>query len=209
MTGCTPEPYTAENSVSRETHARLEQFAALVRKWSPVINLVSKSDLADLETRHIADSLQLSRHIPQDGGLWADIGSGGGFPGLVIAIIADERSPDLEMHLIESDQRKAAFLRTAARELALRVTVHCERVEALDPLHADVISARALAPLDTLLGYAQRHLSENGTCAFLKGQAHHSEIETARANWHFHCESHPSQTDPNARILLVSQLQHV
>ncbi|WP_051059637.1 16S rRNA (guanine(527)-N(7))-methyltransferase RsmG [Limimaricola hongkongensis] len=194
--------------VSRETRERLSDFAALVRKWSPAINLVSKSDLPHIESRHIADSLQLAPYIPQTSGIWADFGSGGGFPGIVAAIVASETAPDLRFHLVESDQRKSTFLRTAARELSLNVTVHSERIETLAPLSADIISARALAPLNMLLGYAARHLSTGGSCLFLKGQMHEAEIETAREHWRFDCDSQVSRTDPDARLLLVSHLHH-
>ncbi|MGR3395354.1 MULTISPECIES: 16S rRNA (guanine(527)-N(7))-methyltransferase RsmG [Paracoccaceae] len=202
------QPILQPVDVSRETGEKLSAFASLVRKWSPAINLVSKSDLPYIETRHIADSLQLSDYIPRSGGIWADFGSGGGFPGIVTAIVAAEKAPDLRFHLVESDQRKSTFLRTAARELALNVTVHSERIETLAPLAADIISARALAPLDTLLGYAARHLSANGRCLFLKGQMHESEIETAREHWRFDCDSRVSRTDPDARLLRVSHLHH-
>lgn len=194
--------------VSRETRERLIAYAALVRKWSPAINLVSKSDLEQLETRHIADSLQLAEFLPNAPGTWADFGSGGGFPGIVVAILAAEQKNGLDLHLVESDQRKAAFLRTAGRELDLSLTVHCTRVEQLAPLGAATISARALAPLTDLLSYAHRHLAPGGRCVLLKGQTYEAEIDEARRTWQFDVDARQSVTDPAARILLVSNLTH-
>lgn len=194
--------------VSRETRERLLAYAALVRKWSPAINLVSKSDLDQIENRHIADSLQLGEFIPDGRGTWADFGSGGGFPGIVVAILAAEKEDGPELHLVESDQRKATFLRTVGRELALPLTVHCARVEQLAPLRARMISARALAPLEDLLAYAAQHLEPGGKCVFLKGQAYGAEIDAARKTWQFDVDTRQSVTDPAARILLVSNLTH-
>lgn len=196
-------------SVSRETRERLTAYAALIRKWSPAINLVSKSDLEQVETRHIADSLQLAEFIPSARGPWADFGSGGGFPGIVVAILAAEQENGLDLHLVESDQRKAAFLRTAGRELGLSMSVHCTRVEQLAPLNAKTISARALAPLTDLLSYTHLHLAPGGRCVFLKGQSYEAEIDEARRTWQFDIDTRQSVTDPAARILLVSNLTHV
>ncbi|MCL4170695.1 UNVERIFIED_CONTAM: hypothetical protein GTU68_049362, partial [Idotea baltica] len=134
-------------NVSRETFAALQAYAALLEKWNPKINLVSKSSLQDLWNRHILDSAQLFSLVQHPHNTWADLGSGGGFPGLVIAIMALESGSPDQVILIESDTRKAAFLRTVIRELGLRASVINKRIEQVDPLDADVISARALADL--------------------------------------------------------------
>ena len=136
--------------VSRETIDRLSHFEQTLLKWNPKINLVSKSSLQDIWTRHIVDSAQVfllaEDHISkEEDSNWLDIGSGGGFPGLVIAILAAERATRLSVTLIESDKRKAAFLRTAARECGVRVKVISNRIEKVDPQNADFLSARALA----------------------------------------------------------------
>ena len=136
--------------VSRETFARLETYVGLIQKWNPRINLVSRNSLDDLWIRHIEDSLQVARAIPMPD-RWVDLGSGGGLPGLVAAILAAEESPDTRFTLIESDQRKSVFLRTVARECDLNVQVISDRIEKAKPQKADVLSARALADLTTLL----------------------------------------------------------
>ncbi|GAA0297244.1 16S rRNA (guanine(527)-N(7))-methyltransferase RsmG [Rhodovulum strictum] len=196
--------------VSRETSERLAGFAALLRKWNPVINLVARSTLDALEERHLVDSAQLFQHLPPSARRWADLGSGGGFPGLVIAILAAEQAPDLTVELIESDQRKATFLRTAARELGLgNVTVLAERIESLPPRHADVISARALAPLTELLDHAERHLAEDGIALFPKGARHGEELDAALASWRFDVQKIPSTTDPQAVILKIGGIARV
>ena len=139
-------------NVSRETKANLRKYADLLVKWNQKINLISASTVADLWSRHIVDSAQIYNLCPDAQGIWADFGSGGGFPGLVVAIIAKELNPDLKVVLVESDQRKATFLRTIIRETVLSATVKTERIETLMPIGADVVSARALAELSELLG---------------------------------------------------------
>lgn len=197
-------------TVSRETSERLARFCALVAKWNPAINLVSRASLKDLETRHLLDSMQLFQHLPAHAQRWADLGSGGGFPGLVVAILAAGAAPKLSVDLIESDRRKAAFLRTAAHDLGLEnVTVFAERIETVSQRHADVISARALAPLADLLGHAERHLAPSGIALFLKGAQHATEIDVALASWRFDVQKIPSRTDPQAVILKIGGIARV
>lgn len=188
--------------VSRETLAKLGLYAALLEKWNPKINLVSRSTIPDLWQRHIWDSAQIYPMAPA-GDLWLDIGSGAGFPGLVAAVLAVQFNPLQKFRLVESDQRKAAFLRTVIRELGLNATVDAKRVEELPAANADILSARALADLSILLTFADRHLSPTGTAIFLKGETWENEVEAARTLWHFECEKRTSQTDPNAAILLI------
>lgn len=187
--------------VSRETMARLEIYAALLRKWNPRINLVSAASLPDLWYRHFADSAQLLALCPPVARLWVDIGSGAGFPGLVVAILARDTLPDLRVRLVESDQRKCVFLRQVATEAAVPVTVLPARIEALEPQAADVLSARALAPLGALLGYAEIHLAPHGTGLFPKGRSVHKEIAEAEGAWRFSYRIHPSITDPDAAVV--------
>jgi len=198
------------SDVSRETSERLASYAALLRKWNPAINLVSRATLDELETRHFADSAQLFDLAPAEARHWVDLGSGGGFPGLVIAIIAEEHAPDLRVTLIESDQRKATFMRTVTRELGLRrVEVIDARIEAADPQEADVLSARALAPLDRLLGFAERHLAPHGVALFPKGARYADEVNRALASWRFEVQNHPSKTDPQAVVLKLGGIARV
>ena len=194
-------------SVSRETGERLEIYSALLRKWNPAINLVAPSTLDDLQQRHIADCLQLTELVDQPQGHWLDIGSGGGLPGIVLAAAWADR--DLRVSLVESDSRKCAFLRSIIRDLSLpKVTVHACRIEDLSPQNADYLSARALAPLDKLLPFLQRHLAPQGEAWLLKGRKWQQEADEAAKHWHFRYEAFTSKTDPEAAILNVRDIAH-
>lgn len=191
-------------NVSRETEV-LEQYAALIRKWNPAINLVAPSTLEQVKSRHIDDCLQLVDVSRSSSGDWVDIGSGGGLPGIVVAICR----PDIQVHLVESDRRKCSFLRNAGRELKLtNLSVSTERIESINPLKADHISARALAPLPLLLSYVDRHLVSGGRAWLMKGRNWRTEVEAARETWRFDVTSHPSVTDSEAAILEISELRH-
>lgn len=199
----TSDHSVAGQNVSRETWDRLETLAAKVKRWNVAINLVSPQTLPEIWTRHIEDSAQVFGFCPPRARHWADLGSGGGFPGLVVAALARDTCPDLHVTLVEADQRKATFLRTAARELDLSVTIVARRIEGVPDLAADVISARALAPLETLLGLMQRHLKPGGIAILPKGARYAEEIETARRSWDFDVDSHPSLSNPDAAILII------
>ena len=194
--------------VSRETYDRLTALAALLVRWNSRINLVSNATIADLWDRHIVDSAQLYPLAPAKPHHWVDMGSGGGFPGLVIALMAKDDNPDLRVTLIESDQRKAAFLRTAIRDLYAPATVLNKRVETVEPLAADVVSARAFAPLPALLGHVHRHLRPGGVALLPKGARWEEERSAAEAAWRFSMVAHPSTTHQKAVILQISELSH-
>ena len=196
-------------NVSRETFEELQQFADLVRKWTPKINLISPATIPELWERHIVDSAQIYRFAPESYKKWVDIGSGGGFPGIVMAIIAKTQQPDASFVLIESDQRKATFLRTAARELNLRVTVLAERIENAAAQGADVVSARALSTLSTLLPLIERHINSDGQAILHKGKKAGEEIADARQNWRFDLEEFSSLTDLGGQILIVKGISRV
>jgi 16S rRNA (guanine527-N7)-methyltransferase len=204
-----PFPYSALDDVSRETKGRLDQLVALVKKWNPAINLVSRATLTDLWERHIVDSAQLFPLRPEGCCRWADLGSGGGFPGLVIAILAAEQEPQMIVTLVESDQRKATFLREASRILGISPIIKCERIEATPPIDADVISARALAPVSDLCEMAYRHLKPGGTAMFLKGRGYAADLEAARAKWTFTADTIPSRTDAEAAVLCLKSIERV
>jgi len=195
--------------VSRETTARLEHYVALLTKWNPAINLVAKSTLPDVWSRHILDSAQLFDLCPLQARTWVDLGSGGGFPGLVVAILASEARPDLQVTLVESDQRKATFLRTVARETGVVAAILGQRSEELAPQSADVLSARAFAPLPLLLSQAFRHLKPGGVAFLPKGAQADSEIAEALATWAFRVQKTPSKTDLRAVILTIGELTRV
>ena len=207
MTRTGPEAPAALN-VSRETIERLRAFEALIIKWNSHINLVSRNSIPHLWARHIADSVQVFRCV-QSGGHWGDLGSGGGFPGIIVAILAADEAPELAVTLVESDQRKAAFLRTAARETGASCTVAAERIEAIPPLNADILSARALADLATLLGHAERHLKPGGVALFPKGVTWEKELQRARQEWRFEAEPITSLTEPEAVILKIEGVSRV
>lgn len=195
-------------NVSRETEARLREYESLIRRWNPRINLIAPSTLRELRTRHIDDCLQIMRYAAPSEGLWADLGSGGGLPGLVLAIaFADCRTRFL---MVESDQRKATFLRTVIRELSLsNASVLNSRIETIDPLKAAYISARALAPLPRLMPYLEKHLANDGQAWLMKGEQWQTELEQARSAWQFSVENHPSTTQSGAAILKISGVSHV
>ncbi|MDU8927979.1 16S rRNA (guanine(527)-N(7))-methyltransferase RsmG [Alisedimentitalea sp. MJ-SS2] len=195
--------------VSRETFDRLRIYADLLEKWNPRINLVAKSTLLDLWQRHFLDSLQVFRLLDAAVPHWADLGSGGGFPGLIVAIAAAEAGNPAKTTLVESDQRKAAFLRTVLRETSVSAQVIAQRIKKVPPLRADVLSARALAELSTLLEFAHLHLADGGTCLFPKGRNWKSELQTAQKAWHFSFEAIPSQTDSEAVILKIKGIARV
>lgn len=196
-------------NVSRETFAKLEAYAALLEKWNPKINLVSRESLGDLWVRHIQDSAQLHALAPNPCKTWVDLGSGGGFPGLVIAIMSLEHGSPEEVILVESDQRKATFLRTVIRELSLPARVICDRIEAIPALNADVLSARALAELDKLLEFAEQHLAPDGTALFPKGARWEKELQAAQTQWNFTHRVDKSLTETGPVILSVKGASRV
>ena len=194
-------------NASRETTDRFKLYLNLLRKWSPKINLVSKASLADAGKRHFSDSLQLVELCPLRPAHWVDLGSGAGFPGAVVAIALARTHT--RVTLVESDQRKAAFLRTVSRETNVPFDVVANRIESLDPLDADVLSARALAPVDVLLEFTNRHMKKNGTAFFPKGETWANEVAHAEKQWRFSLEVHKSKTNANAAILQIGDLSRV
>ena len=195
--------------VSRETIHQLANYEALVKKWNLKINLISKQSVEHIFQRHIVDSIQLFKLANPNFNVWCDLGSGGGFPGMVIALLAREKCPGAKVILVESDQRKCVFLREAARLLHLDVEIKNQRIEDLASLGADVLSARALAPLVKLCEFADLHLGDCGRAIFPKGSNHRAEIDDARKSWMFDITSHPSFTDPDAAILVLGNIRHV
>lgn len=194
--------------VSRETSEKLQAFAALVEKWTGKINLISKSSVPDIWDRHIVDSAQIFALAPGSGH-WVDLGSGGGFPGIVVAILTAAQEVPHRVTLVESDQRKCAFLRTAIRELLLDATVLSKRIEDIEPLGANVLSARALADLSQLLSFAERHLARKGVALFPKGANWKEEDDAACRLWSYDCEAIKSTTNPSAAILKIKEISRV
>ncbi len=197
-----PEDFAAAADVSRETLVRLERYLALLVQWQARINLVGKSTLADPWRRHMLDSAQLAPLIPDGARVLADLGSGAGFPGLVLAALR----PALDVHLIELDARKCAFLREAARTMGVSVTIHAARIEAMTPFRADVVTARALAPLDRLLALAAPFLAPGGVCLFLKGRGATAELTDSTKHWTMRAERIPSRSDDAGTVLRLKDI---
>ncbi len=191
----------------REVLADLMVFADLLKKWQNIQNLVSRETLADLWTRHIRDSLQLLHYFPVQSGVVLDLGSGGGFPALPLAIAL--KASDWKFHLVEANKRKCSFLRTVTRELGLNVTVHDQRIEKLDMQATgtiDIITSRATAPLVRLLGLCLPFWDKK-TCALLhKGRECGEELDEAGAVWQFDVLCLASETDPAGVIVKIDQL---
>lgn len=194
--------------VSRETERRLERFVALLLQWQANTNLIAPSTIPNLWTRHIADSLQLLALAP-DARIWADLGSGGGFPGLVLACALAEKSGAV-VHLIESNARKAAFLREVIRALTIPAIVHCERIEDFtkrESVTPDVVTARALAPLPELAGLVAPLLKKGAVGLLLKGQDVEAELTKSTKYWEMDVDLVQSKTDRAGRILVVRTLE--
>lgn len=203
-----PDPFgaaefAAATNVSRETLERLTIYAELLQKWGSRVNLVGRSTLTDMWRRHMLDSAQLWPYIPKTAETLVDFGSGAGFPGLVLAIMGMR-----DVHLVESNTRKCSFLREVARHTSTSVTVHNNRIEAHTAVKADVVTARALAPLPLLFEYAQPYLKPTSICLFLKGRGVDEELTELRKMWNISQDAYRSVTDPEAVILRLEANPH-
>lgn len=195
--------------VSRETLDRLKLLESELRRWQAIKNLVGSGTLDDIWTRHIVDSVQLLDAAPE-AQIWLDLGSGAGFPGLVIAIVGQERG--LSVDLVESNSRKCAFLRHVSRLTGAKANIHEARLEAVIPQfvgRAQVVSARALAPLAKLLEWTEPLLKTGTTGLFPKGRDVDAELTEAARSWKFNAEILPSQTDSDARILRITSIERM
>lgn len=213
MTAKPPDPASLKYllglpGVSRETIERLRAYADLLCQWNPKINLVGPATLAELWPRHIIDSAQLIFHIPAQAKILVDLGSGAGLPGLILAILGFPEIHLPEIHLIESDQRKCVFLREAARVTGVKVTIHPQRIEAVTPFAADIITARALAPLSQLLDWAAPFLAPQTICLFPKGKTAEDELTQARRQWIMKTQMLVSESDETSYILRLEELNH-
>jgi 16S rRNA (guanine527-N7)-methyltransferase len=197
----TPEAFQASTRTDAATLERLGVYLRLLQTWQPRINLVSRASLANPWRRHMLDSAQLVPLLPEEAAVIADLGSGAGFPGLVIAILTD-RTVDL----IDSDARKCAFLREAGRLTHAPIRVHNERIERLGALHAGVVTARACAPLGQLLAYAAPLIKAGGRCLFLKGKGVAAELTGLEKTWKMRLTRLQSRSDPAGAVLMVDDL---
>lgn len=193
----------SELNVSRETLEKLTLYGDLLKKWQAKINLVGPKTIQTLWERHFLDSAQLFSKIPQGASNLVDIGCGAGFPGMVLAIMGMNN-----VHLVDSDARKMAFVRDVALKTQTDVTLHCGRIEEIAfENEFDVVTSRALAPLDKLIGYSDRFLKGTGCCLFLKGQKFTEEIQQAQLNWDFTYQDIQSVSDPEGRILFIERIK--
>jgi 16S rRNA (guanine527-N7)-methyltransferase len=198
----TPDEFAALTGLSRDTLARLQAYAGLLASWSARINLVASSTLIDPWRRHFLDSAQLLPLIPPGTDSLIDLGSGAGFPGLVLAITGVKG-----VELVESDARKCAFLREAARVAGASVTIRNARIEAVPARPVAVVTARGCAPLDRLLAYSQRFVGSETVCLFPKGGQARQEVALAQQRWDFDVATHPSRTDPRGAVLYLSRMK--
>jgi 16S rRNA (guanine527-N7)-methyltransferase len=196
-----PAQFQVQTGVSRETLARLETYVELLISWNRRINLVGPNTIGDIWRRHILDSAQLFPLIPPTARRLVDFGSGAGLPGLILAIMGVA-----EVHLVESDQRKIAFMREAARVTGTTVMLHAKRAETLPGFAADLITARALAPVGSLLDLASKFIAPHSILLFLKGQAVQDELTQARKAWKMRETLSPSISDPSGTILRLEQV---
>ena len=199
----------AAGMVSRETFDRIEVFETEFQKWSTRINLAAPSTLDTLWQRHILDSAQLS-FLKPDATAWLDLGSGGGFPGAVMALLLRDR-PRAKIDLVESNNKKAAFLKTVLSALGAPATVHVCRIEdsVVRVGMPEIVTARALAPLPKLLGLASPWLENGAIGLFHKGRDYSAEVTESRYGWDFDLVEHQSRIDPESRILEISGLRPV
>ena len=208
----TADDFAACFDVSRETMARLSAFQALLGKWQKAVNLVGPSTLQQFWSRHAADSAQLLRYAPPSAKVWLDMGSGAGFPALVMAIMLAEQNPEACVHMVESDRKKVNFLRTVTRECGLNSQIHHMRIEQLTakrpPALADidVITARALAALPQLVDFMAPFFNSSTIALLHKGRDWQEELTACAQYWTMQSEVHASMTDTAARLIEISQL---
>jgi 16S rRNA (guanine527-N7)-methyltransferase len=203
-----PEAFAKAAGVSHETLARLKVYVGLLADWNARHNLVSKNSLEDVWRRHVWDSAQLIRFVPDSANSLVDLGSGAGFPGLVLAVLLRER-PGFKTVLYESIAKKCAFLIAAAERMQIAVEVRNARMEEARPEPFDLVTARACAPLIRLLGYARPFQGPGTLNLFLKGQNVAAELTEARTSWKLNAVRHESLTDPSGAILEIRDIEHV
>jgi len=215
MEDMTADGFARQFDVSRETLSHLMTYQALLGKWQKSINLVGPATLASFWRRHVADSAQVLAHAPARAETWLDMGSGAGFPGLVLAIMLAEKHPTARVHMIESDRKKANFLRTVLADTGIQADVHQDRIEAVGAnrpqalADVDVITARALAALPDLLGLMVPFCNSSTVALLHKGRQWQEELTTAQQYWKLQAHHHVSLTDAEARILALSGISRV
>ncbi len=193
-------------NVSRETLNGFYEYETLLSKWNEKINLVSKNTLVDIWDRHFLDSGQIIKHVEASGKRWVDVGSGAGFPGLVVALLLRDRKIDCDLVLVEKSQKKGFFLSEVIRKLDLSVEVVNDNIDTLESLNADILTARAFSELNTLIEIAFRHRKKDGICLFLKGENYRFELDKTLNYWFFDYDIVDSLSSSSGKIIRVKKI---
>lgn len=196
-------------AVSRETFDKLKDCQSMLKEWQQKFNLVGQATLEDAWNRHFLDSAQLFPLIPETAETMYDFGSGAGFPGIVLAIMSNEKLPNLKVNLVESTSKKTLYLNALKDRLGIKVNIINDRIEKLPPHPADVITSRAMASLTDLLGYAVRFCHKDTVCIFPKGKKYAEELDEAHRHWKFKCRILPSEQSAEGRILVITNLSKI
>ncbi len=198
-----------ENSVSRETFELLKAYETSLHEWQKKFNLVSNSSLEDAWNRHFLDSIQLFKFIPKEAKSLCDFGSGAGFPGMVLAVMAKEKTPYLKVSLIESIKKKTLYLKEINKITEANAEIINDRIENISAQPFDVITSRAMASLKDLLNYTKKFFGKKTVCIFPKGKSYAEEIAEAKKFWNFDCEVVPSETSGEGVILIITNLSAI
>ena len=193
-------------NVSRETLKGFYEYKTLLSKWNDKINLVSKNTLVDIWERHFLDSGQIIKHVEALGKRWVDVGSGAGFPGLVVALLLRDRKIDCNLVLVEKNPKKGFFLNEVIRKLNLSVEVINDNIDTLEPLNADILTARAFSELNNLIEIAFRHRKKEGICLFLKGENYRIELDKTLNYWFFDYDIVDSLSSSSGKIIRVKKI---
>ena len=193
-------------NVSRETLNGFYEYKTLLSKWNEKINLVSKNTLVDIWERHFLDSGQIIKHVEASGKRWVDVGSGAGFPGLVVALLLRDRKIDCDLVLVEKNAKKVYFLKEVIRKLNLSVEVVNDNIDTLEPLNADILTARAFSELNNLIEIAFRHRKREGICLFLKGENYRFELDKTLNYWFFDYDILDSLSNSSGKIIRVKKI---
>ena len=193
-------------NVSRETLNGFCEYETLLSKWNEKINLVSKNTLVDIWERHFLDSGQIIKHVEASGKRWVDVGSGAGFPGLVVALLLRDRKIDCDLVLVEKNPKKGFFLSEVIRKLKLSVEVVNDNIDTLEPLNADILTARAFSELNNLIEISFRHRKKEGLCLFLKGENYRFELDKTLNYWFFDYDIVDSLSSSSGKIIRVKKI---
>ena len=193
-------------NVSRETLNGFCEFETLLYKWNKKINLVSKNTLVDIWGRHFLDSGQIINHVDAFGKMWVDVGAGAGFPGLVVALLLRDRKVDCDLTLVEKNTKKVFFLNEVIRNLNLKVKVVNNSIGLIEPLNADILTARAFSELKDLIQIAHQHRNKKGICLFLKGENYRFELDKTLNYWFFDYDVVESLSNPSGKIIRVKKI---